>query len=174
MPPHTPTNDGTHSCLHILVRRVKMGKADLKKIPDKLTDAEKKKVKNDNVSIQISRVLLQLTPHFPALPPLLRTCTFRDRHLPHHPPPATSSWVSTGNTEHLSLSGTEHLSLSWSALPVRTGQRVPQWWCHDQVVACQHDATQRRACGVHAQLDLARAHRPGCPGTLATTDPTRR
>ncbi|KAJ1473488.1 hypothetical protein T484DRAFT_1912938 [Baffinella frigidus] len=25
-----------------------MGKADLKKIPDKLTDAEKKKVKNDN------------------------------------------------------------------------------------------------------------------------------
>eukprot|EP00290_Baffinella_frigidus_P055959 CAMPEP_0180369812 /NCGR_PEP_ID=MMETSP0989-20121125/18602_1 /TAXON_ID=697907 /ORGANISM="non described non described, Strain CCMP2293" /LENGTH=160 /DNA_ID=CAMNT_0022365027 /DNA_START=589 /DNA_END=1072 /DNA_ORIENTATION=- len=96
-----------------------MGKADLKKIPDKLTDAEKKKVKNDNVSIQISRVLLQLTPHFPALPPLLRTCTFRDRHLPHHPPPATSSWVSTGNTEHLSLSGTEHLSLSWSALPVK-------------------------------------------------------
>ena len=46
-----------------------MGKAELKKIPDKLTDAEKKKVKNDNkVSLAF---LTRLTPRFLSVPSTL-------------------------------------------------------------------------------------------------------
>ena len=53
-----------------------MGKADLKKIPDKLTDSEKKKQKNDNVSFPSYPYAVYLaTPHFPALTP--QSCPFR-------------------------------------------------------------------------------------------------